>query len=132
MFLRFVLPRLHADTGIEDGIFQVAYTLRDGGDVTAEERAELAALLRWFGDHLSTPKRFNRTTSKGFYRRAMKGISWIKPNAREHIAKLHRLAAILRDHGHHVRVMKSRRPGYIVYEDEFQIVVEPFADLRRR
>jgi protein-tyrosine phosphatase len=28
-----------------------------------------------------------------------------------------------------VRVIRARRPGYIVYEDEYQVVAEPFADL---
>lgn len=29
----------------------------------------------------------------------------------------------------YVRVIKARRPEYIVYDDEFQVVAEPFADL---
>jgi hypothetical protein len=31
-------------------------------------------------------------------------------------------------HGISVRMLKASRVGYIVYEDEFQIVAEPFAD----
>lgn len=32
--------------------------------------------------------------------------------------------------GVYVRVLRTRRPGYIVYDDEYQVVAEPFADLR--
>lgn len=35
---------------------------------------------------------------------------------------------ILARHGHRVEMLKESRPGYLVYEDEFQVVVEPFAD----
>jgi hypothetical protein len=28
----------------------------------------------------------------------------------------------------HVRMIKTTRPGYVLYEDEFQIVAVPFAD----
>ena len=30
----------------------------------------------------------------------------------------------------YVRMLKKHRPGYIVYEDDYQVVAEPFADLR--
>lgn len=37
---------------------------------------------------------------------------------------------ILEQHNVYVRVLKTDRPGYIVYEDQHQVVAEPFADLR--
>jgi len=37
---------------------------------------------------------------------------------------------ILEQHNVYVRVLKTDRPGYIVYEDEHQVVAEPFANLR--
>jgi hypothetical protein len=37
---------------------------------------------------------------------------------------------ILEQHSAYVRVLKTDRPGYIVYQDEHQVVAEPFADLR--
>ena len=36
------------------------------------------------------------------------------------------LKAILEQYGIHVDLIKSDRPGYIVYEDENQIAAEPF------
>jgi hypothetical protein len=37
---------------------------------------------------------------------------------------------ILQQHGVYVRTHKARRPGYIVYEDEYQVVAEPVSDLK--
>ncbi len=131
MYLRFVLTMQNPDTGVEEGVFSTAYALRREGALSSHERDELGILLRWFGDNLSVPARFNRTKSKGYYRRATKGISWFKSLAGEHIARMYRISAILEIHGHHVSMIKTSKPGYVVYQDEHQIVAEPFNDLRR-
>lgn len=128
MYLRFVLARMHPDSGSRDGVFGAAYELRDGGELAASQRQELEALLRWFDDNLQEPTRFNKTNSKGRYRRATKGLSWLKSSAVTHIRKLRHLISILEDHGFHVTMIKAQNPGYIVYEDAHQIVAEPFSD----
>ena len=46
------------------------------------------------------------------------------------IKNMHKLVAILEDNGHHVTMIKVRNPGYIVYEDENQVVAESFNELR--
>ena len=38
------------------------------------------------------------------------------------------MISILETQGVVVEVIETQRPGYVVYEDEFQIVAEPFAD----
>ncbi len=38
------------------------------------------------------------------------------------------MIAVLENNGVHVRTIKTVRPGYVVYEDEFQVVAVPFAD----
>jgi len=38
------------------------------------------------------------------------------------------MVALLKRHDVPVRMIKSDRPGYVVYEDGFQIVAVPFAD----
>jgi hypothetical protein len=42
---------------------------------------------------------------------------------------MHEMACILELNGVCVRVIKTQRPGYIVYEDEYQVVAEPFAEM---
>lgn len=126
MYLRFVLPTTNAESGVNEGVFAAAYDLRENGGVSGTSLEELSALLSWFSANLVIPKRFNRTKSKGHYRRSTKGISWFKPSATEHLSKMHRIVAILEDNGHHPNMIKIKNPGYIVYEDEFQVVAEPF------
>ena len=96
MYLRFTLPKNHPNTGVSDGVFKVAYELRRGDDLSEQEFEELGDLLHWFGENLKVPTRFNRTKSKGHYRRATKGISWFKSAAGQHVTKIYRMAAILR------------------------------------
>ena len=49
---------------------------------------------------------------------------------RQHIDRgwIRGLVAILQNHGIPVRMLKADRVGYVVYEDEYQVVAEPFAD----
>ena len=130
MLIRFVLPTKNADTGVREGVFGAAYELPDRADIPEKDLQELTALLEWFGSNLKTPRRFNKTTSKGYYRKATKGVSWFKSTADEHVAKLWALTRILAKNGHQPELIKTRKPGYIVYEDEIQVVAEPFSDLR--
>lgn len=128
MYVRFVVDAIDDDSQVRGGILQAAYALRDEGEMLKDDRETLDALLRWCTAQLSTPDRFNRTRSKGYYRRTPKGISWLKDTAKEHIDKMREAAEILGRHGHHVEMLKESRPGYLVYEDEFQVVAEPFAE----
>ena len=118
-FLRFVLAQRDADSGVESGPFEAAYSLRDSGDVKASDREALSEHLGWFEQHLDTPTRFNRTTAKGFYRRRTRGIAWFKDTATEHVARMHSVAAILERYGRPVSMLSPARVGYVVFEDDF-------------
>jgi len=126
ILLRFVLPLSHPDTGIEEGIFGAAYDLCDGDLISIADRQSLEGLLSWFGANLATPRRFNSSKSKGYYRRTTWGISWFKANAVEHLAKMRALVAILEENGYQVSQITTDRPGYVVFEDDHQVVAEPF------
>src|SRR5262245_54736124 len=127
-FIRFVLTSRDSDSEVAVGIFTIAYKLRDSADVNASDRKLLAETLEWFGKNLDTPARFNRSRSKGFYRRRTRGIAWFKDTATEHLARMHQIKAVLERHGHSVMVVSETRVGYVVYHDEFQIIAEPFSD----
>jgi hypothetical protein len=130
MLLRFVLLRSNPDTGVEDGIFSAAYALRGSASMSVADRQSLEDLLSWFEANLSVPERFNRSKSKGYYRRTTAGVSWLKPAAAEHIAKMRTLTAILEENGYLVSQITTERPGYVVFEDDHQVVAEPFRDTR--
>ena len=129
-FVRFVLTTRHHDSGVEEGLFSTAYHLRDSSQVEDEDRRLLTELLRWFGENLTTPDRFNRSKSKGFYRRNTRGIAWFKDSATDCLSRMHRMKAILEKCGHPVTMLTETRVGYVVYEDDLQIVAEPFSDTR--
>ncbi len=128
-YLRFVTIQPDEDTGLPRGLFGIAYELKRGCQLTKYEYEILADLLNWFEKHLSIPDRFNKTKSKAYYRRQhTNGICWFKSSATTHIKKMREIAHILSEHGHFINEVKSTRLGYIVYEDEVQIVAEPYAD----
>jgi hypothetical protein len=118
----------HPDTGSPSGIFEDAYRLAESSVLTAGERGSLRERLNWFDQNLPKPSRFNRSKSKGFYRRATKGVSWFKPTATDHLRHAREIAVLMEAAGHAVREITATQPGYVVYEDEFQIVAEPFAE----
>jgi hypothetical protein len=129
-FVRFVVAERHPRTGLELGVFQVAYALRDRPDISENDRTTLRNTLAWFGKNLAEPARFNRTRSKGYYRRQTRGIAWFHDSAADHIARVQQLAVVLEAHGYHVSMLREERVGYVVYEDEHQVIAEPFADTR--
>jgi hypothetical protein len=129
-FLRFVVAKKHPASGVESGLFDAAYSLCRSDDTTLADRHALRELLAWFEENLATPDRFNRTSSKGHYRRAPKGISWFRDSATEHIRRMHELKRIVEDNGHFVVTVEEDKVGYVVYEDDTQVIAEPFADTR--
>jgi hypothetical protein len=129
-YIRFVVAERDRGTGLDLGVFQVAYRLRDRPDVPEIDRAVLRDTLAWFGQNLAEPDRFNRSRSKGYERRQTRGIAWFRDTATEHVSRVQRLKVVLEAHGYHVRMLREERLGYVVYEDDHQVIAEPFADTR--
>jgi hypothetical protein len=127
-YVRFVTPKTDPDSGADSGLFILAYSLSNDSVVSAENRQSLRDILGWFEAHLPVPKRFNRTSSKGYYRRATKGIAWFRDSATEHIAQMQKIRRIAEENGHLVEIIRADRVGYITYEDKVQVIAEPFAD----
>jgi hypothetical protein len=76
-------------------------------NVSEDDRVELSALLEWFGRNLPAPERFTRSKSKGYYRRATRGIAWFKDTSTECLAKMHRVKHILESYGHDVTMIRE-------------------------
>jgi hypothetical protein len=129
-YLRFIVSKEHPDTGVADGLFGVAYAVRDAEETSISDRESLTEQLAWFVQNLPIPKRFNRSSSKGYYRRNTRGIAWFRDGAREHISRMHEMKRIIEANGHVVHIVREERIGYVVYEDDVQVIAEPFADTR--
>lgn len=123
MYIRFVINRHDCDSGKRQGIFQTLADLREKGLLYKYENDLVKDIRKWFNANLEKPKSFNRSSKPHALNKA---ISWFKPTAKEHIEKMRELSSIIEGHGIHVHAIRTERPGYIVYEDEYQITAEPY------
>ena len=127
-YYRFEMLTQDPETGLPDGLFVRAYALVRGGELPGHYHDLLYDLIDWFRKNLDRPTRFNSSTSKGADRRVTKGLSWYKDTSHQHIAKMREISAILVELGYSVNERATSRPGYVVYENEIQIVAEPFSE----
>jgi hypothetical protein len=126
-FIRFVLYHRHLESGGSEGTLRLAYRLRGSSIATPADRTRLSDALNWFEGNVGTPARSHRTASRGHVRRTTRGVSWLKDTAVDHLARMQEITGVLERYGHHVQMLTEARVGYVVYEDEYQIVAEPFA-----
>ncbi|MGJ7504700.1 hypothetical protein ACSFA3_24610 [Variovorax sp. RHLX14] len=122
MFIRFVVGGDEEDHRQLSGLVTETRILRDKGELTAAEEERLEAIYAWFNANLPCPP----FSSAGWSRNA---VAWFKDGATESIQQMRSLAALLIQHDTAVRMLRSRNPGKVLYEDRFQIVVEEWKNL---
>jgi hypothetical protein len=127
-YIRFEVPGSGQTEGVTNGIFKAAFELRDAPETPQWKSERIEALMDWFRKNLRRPDRFTSSKSKGAYRRNARGMSWFKDNAHDHLNRIREVQQLLADDGIVVLVRTTDRPGYIVYEDDFQVVAEPFRE----
>ena len=125
MFIRFVIADKDEDSGKRQGIFQAIADIED--ELSTFEADQLEANRKWFNENLDVPTSFSKS---GKYHAANVAISWFRDTAKEHILRMRELASLLENHGVEVTTVNTSRPGYIVYEDTYQVVAEPFKATR--
>ena len=127
MYLRFIIHQINESSGVETGIFQIAYDLVEKSQLTDYETKRINELLNWFAINLKNPYKsgkFNKNDLK-------KSISWFKSNAHICIKKIYELIYIIEENGYFVECIKTIKPGRIKYEDDFQILAIPYKDSYR-
>jgi hypothetical protein len=125
MFIRFVVSMLDLRSGRRQGLFQAAADLRDTHALRDHEESRFQEIRDWFNKHLEKPSRMSLSPRPHAKDQA---LSWFKDTATEHISQMRAFAAILELHDIQVEIIKTDRPGYIFYEDDFQVAAYPFAD----
>ena len=118
-YVRFVIGRKDEDSHVEQGIFQAAAQAMEWQSVTGSDADELNELRGWFCENLQKPSSFGRDKLR-------LGICWFKTGATEHISRIWDLVRILERNGIYVKKIRTDKPGYVIYEDEWQLVAEPF------
>ena len=121
MFVRFVVGSDGEHHRELTGIVTEARFLREDGRLTAEESAQLEESYRWLNDNLPVPP-----FSTDWPRDA---VAWFRDDAHDAIARMWDLVALLKEHGQVVRFLRSKNPGRVLYEDDFQVVVEEWKNL---
>jgi hypothetical protein len=124
-FVRFVVHEKDEDSGRRTGVFQAAYDLHESRELSEDEMSRLGDVLAWFGRHLPKP---DRLTISARPHAKDQAISWLKESAVEHMAQMRAMVLIMEAHGLVVDRIRTKRPGYVVYEDEHQAAAYPFAD----
>lgn len=118
-YVRFVIGRRDEDSNVEQGIFQAAAQALESQTITGAGADELNELRAWFSENLERPTSFGRDTLR-------LGICWFKTGSVDHIARVWEMVNILESNGIYVKKIRTDRPGYVIYEDEWQLVAEPF------
>jgi hypothetical protein len=118
-YVRFVVGWKDKDSHVEQGIFQAVAQAIESRSITGSDAKELNELRGWFSENLEAPTSFGRGTLS-------LGICWFKTGANEHISRVWRIIKVLERNGIYVKKIKTDRPGYLIYEDEWQVVAEPF------
>ena len=127
--LRFVTRSRHPLVGRRTGVFKIAYEIRGTLPADAPYAAELAVQLAWFEANMAIPTRF----SKSRHPRAREtAVCWVKASAVDHVRRLRLLVALVEEAGRvWIDELRTERPGYVVFEDDHQVVALPFADTPR-
>lgn len=128
VYLRFVcFPAVERQRN-RLGVFQAVTLAEEADDAPDWALRELRELDVWFTRELARPDFFvaggDRYRNKWTRADAQTGLSWFKPTATEHIARMHRLKRALEACGVHVEVLTTRDPGKVVWEDAHQVVAE--------
>jgi hypothetical protein len=118
-YIRFVIGRKDEDSHVEQGIFQAAVQALEWQNITGSDADQLNELRAWFSENLEKPTSFGRDKLR-------LGICWFKTVSTEHISRIWEMVQILERNGTYVKKIRTDKPGYVIYEDEWQLVAEPF------
>jgi hypothetical protein len=118
-YVRFVIGRTDEDSHVERGIFQAVAQALEWQQITSSDADALNELRDWFDDNLDKPTSFGRD-------RLRLGICWFKTGATEQITRVWEMVRVLERNGIYVKKIRTDKPGYVIYEDEWQLVAEPF------
>lgn len=128
MFVRFVSAEIDCDSHVSAGLFRAAEKLLDEVWLPEYEYEALMEPIIWFRRHLPDPYDYRLRPAS----LALRSICWFRSTAHEHLRHAWELVAILEERDVFMRMIKCETPGYILYEDEAQVLAYPEVHFRRR
>jgi hypothetical protein len=115
MFIRFVVGSESDSPRIQNGLFTEAAYLKKKGLLESYQVSQVNEIFAFFNTNLPCPPFSKKNWS-------IDAISWFKDTATDYIDKMRDLTIILEENNLIVRVLKTDKPGMILFEDKFQIV----------
>ncbi|MFJ7018924.1 hypothetical protein ACIQUW_11300 [Streptomyces sp. NPDC101117] len=127
-YMRFQSPHRNS-RGQFTGVFGLVNNLAREGRLSEEQEAFRRRGNRWFDAAYTDPS----TVDPSVYDDTVNpdAAAWFKPSATHLLARVPGYLEILSAHGVECRLLRSADPGRVVYEDDVQIVVVPYARSRQ-
>lgn len=122
MFVRFVVGRDNEDHRWLTGIITEARILRDADQLDPYQVEWLEQTYAWLNENLPCPPFSSSNWPEDV-------VTWFKDEAGEPIKKMWEIISLLKERGVPVRMLRSRNPGKVFYEDEYQVVVEEWKQI---
>lgn len=119
IYVRFQMRVQDEHSHRPSGVFVAVYDLRDSNEVAPYHMEELERHLAWLKMHLKSPACLKDRGNE-------RALSWFHPRAVEPIRRVRAMVEILREYGIIIDQITTDRPGYVVYEDGWQVVAKPF------
>ena len=116
-FFRLTSTNLHPRSHEPCGVFRAAGILECSRHLDPVDRDRLHGLFDWFHRSLPRPRNVKPST-----------IFWFRSQAGECASRVWEMVQLLRDNGIPIQTMWTRRPGWIEYQDRFQVGAVPFTD----
>jgi hypothetical protein len=117
MYLRFVAGTESEGARNQNGIFTELQILKEDNKLFNYQIEYLEDTFKYFNDNLPIPPYSRKSIPKD-------AVAWFKASAKVFISRMWDLVAILEENEVNTRVLKTDKPGMILYEDEFQVVAK--------
>lgn len=117
MYIRFVVGSESDSPRMQSGLFVEVANLKRKDLLEPYQIKHVNDIFEFFNSNLPCPPFSKKKWS-------IDAISWFKDTATDHIDKMRDLAVILEENNLIIRVLKTDKPGMILYEDEFQIIAQ--------
>jgi len=127
MYVRFVTPLIHPDSGVETGLFRASWYLYRTGCPDWIHN-ELDSQFDWFNVHLPIPGRVAHHFKR---RQSVYGVCWFRSATRECIERARYCAWLVTEGGIPVETVKLLHAREVIWRDDHQVVLKPKADMPR-
>ena len=116
-YIRFVVGTNREEMRAQTGVIVELRLLRDSGDLPDYESKRVEEIFDWLNENLPCPPFQEKNWSRD-------AISWFKDSAQDMIRVFREIIVMLEEYGRPVRTITTRKPGMILYEDDYQVVAQ--------